>query len=204
MKRCVVIYFLIISACNLPALDDVQTETETVAVTIPGGMVRATDSLLRLENGVWYYRSQPFSGTIVSFFESGQIKTTQSFYKGIEEGAYAGFYPDGSKEAWRWYHKGEKDSVHRGWWPNGNLRFEYHFDNGNYQGDYKEWYASGAALKHIVYANGKELSGRGWRANGRIYMSFEVRNGRMYGLINPNLCYSLKDEKGAFSASVPE
>jgi hypothetical protein len=35
-------------------------------------------------------------------------------------------------------------------------------------------------------------------------MSFEVRNGRLYGLVNPNLCYSLINERGEYVRSVPE
>ncbi len=112
------------------------------------------------------------------------------------------FYENGNKEACRYYHAGEKDSVHRGWWLNGQPRFEYHFRKGEYNGDFKEWYASGKPYKHIIYASGKEQSGKGWRENGKFYMNFVMREGRLYGLVNPNLCYSLKNEKGEYINSL--
>jgi hypothetical protein len=193
----------IISACKRPAPQGMQVMENKEPISIPGVTVIATDTLLTINNGNWYYAQQLYSGSVISFFPSGRIKTRQRFYEGKEEGASICFYEDGSIDAWRWYHMGEKDSVNKGWWPNGNARFEYHFENGIYEGDFKEWYESGSPLKHIVYKNGKEVSGRGWRANGKMYMSFEVRNGRMYGLINPNLCYSLQNERGEFVTTVP-
>lgn len=170
---------------------------------IPAKTVNNTDTALHLVNGAWYYRQAPFSGTLCKRYASGVIQSTQQYYQGREEGLYLSFYEDGSKEACRYYHKGEKDSVHTGWWPNGNLRYEYHFSNGIYEGDFKEWYVSGKPLKHIIYKNGKEQSGKGWRENGKPYMSFVMKDGRLYGQINPNLCYSLSNGKGEFRQSVP-
>lgn len=57
-------------------------------------------------------------------------------------------------------------------------------------------------LKYIVYQNGIAQTGKGWRENGKLYMSFVVRDGRLYGLINPNLCYSLKNERGEYVVSI--
>ena len=119
----------------------------------------------------------------------------------MEEGVLTSFYENGMKDSRRFYHNGEKDSINQGWWINGNPRFEYHFKNGVYEGDFKEWYASGKLMKHIIYHNGKEQNGKGWRENGKVYMSFVMRDGRLYGLINPNLCYSLKNERGEYVAS---
>jgi hypothetical protein len=56
----------------------------------------------------------------------------------------------------------------------------------------------------VYYEKGQEKRGQGWRENGKLYMSFEVRNGRMYGQGNPNLCYSLQNEQGEFIRSVKE
>lgn len=192
-KACLI--FFVAAACNNRAGQKTQIENDPV---IPAIVVTAKDSSLQISNGVWYYRHEPYSGTIETFFASGSLQSRQSFFEGKEEGLLYTFYEDGSKDTRRFFRKGEKDSVHTGWWPNGKLRFEYHFENGIYQGDCKEWYESGQALKHIVYKDGKEQKGKGWRINGKPYMSFEVRDGRMYGLINPNLCYSLKNEKGEF------
>ncbi|MEN9684887.1 MAG: hypothetical protein RLZZ28_673 [Bacteroidota bacterium] len=163
----------------------------------------ATDTSLHLVNGIRYAGSDLLNGTIETYYASGGLKSRQSFAAGREEGEAVTYYEDGRPDAKRYFHLGEKDSVHTGWWPNGKRRFEYHFKEGMYEGSFKEWYASGKPLKEIHYGNGKEISGKGWRENGKPYMSFVVRGGRLYGLINPNLCYSLKNEKGEFIASVP-
>ena len=167
---------------------------------IPDFVVMSTDRSLSLNNGTWYYQQKLFSGTMETRFPSGILKTRQTFLDGKEEGLLTTYYEDGQKDSQRFYHKGEKDSINRGWWANGNPRFEYHFKDGVYEGDFKEWYSSGKPLKHIIYKDGKEQSGKGWRENGKVYMSFVMRDGRLYGLINPNLCYSLKNERGEYVA----
>ncbi len=171
---------------------------------IPYVVVNANDTALALQNGVWYYQKQPFSGIIETRFVSGVVRSRQSFYNGKEEGVIDAWYEDGTRESQRYYRNGEKDSINQGWWPNGKQRYAYQFSNGEYEGDFKEWYASGKPLKHIIYHKGKEQSGTGWRENGKIYMRFVMRDGRLYGLINPNLCYSLQNQKGEFRESVSQ
>lgn len=171
---------------------------------IPALTVNRSDTGLRLDNGVWFYKGRPFSGTMQTRYVSGQLRLSQQFYAGKEEGLMQSYYENGNRQAQRFYRSGEKDSIHRGWWLNGQLQYEYHYRNGAYDGDFKEWYSSGKASRHIVYQQGKEQWGKGWRENGKPYMSFVMRDGRLYGLINPNLCYSLKNEKGEYVENSPE
>lgn len=175
-----------------------QAPVQKMAITIPDVVIRSTDSALQLVNGVLFHHRQPFSGSVATYFPGGTLKASQSFFAGKEEGLLTSFYENGSKDTRRFYHNGEKDSINEGWWPNGNHRFAYHFRNGSYEGSFEEWYESGKPYKHIMYHDGKEQSGQGWRENGKVYMSFVARDGRLYGLINPNLCYSLKNERGEY------
>lgn len=171
---------------------------------IPAITVRSDDPLLVLQNGAWYYGQRPFSGTIETFFaSSGSLKSRQGFSAGKEEGLQEMYYENGVMDNRRFFRNGEKDSVHTGWWPDGRLRFEYHFANGEYEGSFREWYQNGQLYKHIIYHEGKEQQGKGWRINGKSYMSFTVKNGRVYGLINPNLCYTLKNERGEYIETTP-
>ena len=50
----------------------------------------------------------------------------------------------------------------------------------------------------IQYKDGKEIGGNGWRNNGKTYMNFIVKDGRRYGLVNAQLCYSVKNERGEY------
>ena len=205
MKLLLIISIIIVIACNYGKpgqQSNSSVREEAVYPVIPDFVVKSTDTLLQLVNGVLHYRQQLFNGWRETFFPSGTLKSRQSFYQGKEEGLLSSFYENGNQDARRFYRNGEKDSINMGWWINGNPRFEYHFKNGTYQGDFKEWYVSGKPLKHIIYDNGTEQTGTGWRENGKVYMSFVVRNGRLYGLINPNLCYSLKNERGEYVANI--
>ena len=199
MKAVFPVVLMILFACN-----DAQQKSmhEDRKIIIPSLTVDAEDKLLSLQNGVWFYRGRKFSGTMQAFYETGRIKSVQSFYEGREEGWMNSFYENGARDAHRYYHNGEKDGVNEGWWVNGNRRFEYHFRNGAYEGSFTEWYINGRTAKYIWYHQGKEQLGRGWRENGKSYMSFVVKDGRLYGQINPNLCYSLKRERGEFVANV--
>jgi hypothetical protein len=174
---------------------------DAVAVQIPAVRLNISNALLRVVNGVQYLGDSLFSGTIESFFPSGTPETSRSFYQGRQEGWSVTYYPNGNRADLRYYHLGEKDSVHTGWWENGQLRFRYHFSHGNYDGLSNEWYRSGKLLKEIVYVNGNDVSGKGWRENGKPFMNFIMRNGRRYGLMNGQLCYSLKNEKGLYRPS---
>ena len=157
--------------------------------------IEANDPNLLLVNGTWFYpKEKPLTGVIKDHYADGTLKFLYRLDHGKQQGFSETWHPDGKSESLRWYSKGEKDSVHTGWWLNGNKKFEYHFNNGNYHGLFTEWYQSGKIIQEIIYDNGKEVSGKGWRENGKLYMSFVVKNGRRYGLFNANLCYSLSKE----------
>ncbi len=200
MKNIIFITIIIFCSCN-GSSNQMQRQQAFKHIVIPSIKILQTDSSLHFKNGFCFYGDTLFSGTIEEYFTSHQLKSSQSFYKGKEEGCSYSFYEDGKQESKRYFHLGEKDSINLGWWSNGNLRFEYHFNNGIYDGDYKEWYFSGKALKYLLYKNGEELSGKGWRENGKLFMNYVMKDNRRYGLMNSQLCYSLKNEKGEFVKS---
>jgi antitoxin component YwqK of YwqJK toxin-antitoxin module len=158
-------------------------------------VINYIDKNLQLVNGIWLLRSQPFSGEIKEMYPTGNIKSLIKIVDGKQEGIIQTFYETGKIESIRYYKNGEKDGENTGWWPNGNKKFEYHFTNGVYNGLFTEWYIDGHMIQQIVYVNGKDIEGKGWRDDGKVYMSFVVKDGRRYGLMNSNLCYSLNRER---------
>jgi antitoxin component YwqK of YwqJK toxin-antitoxin module len=203
IRKCL-IACIVFAGCQATGQREHAFHNESVRPAIPDEVIRSDDPLLTLRNGVWYYNQQPFSGIIETFFQSsGSLKSRQCFYRGREEGLLEMYYENGMIDNRRFFRNGEQDSIHTGWWPDGRLRFEYHFANGLYEGSYKEWYQNGQLYKHILYRAGKEQEGKGWRINGKPYMSFRVKNGRMFGLVNPNLCYTLKNERGEYVETRP-
>lgn len=110
-------------------------------------------------------------------------------------------YPSGKIRWKREYRHGLKDGLHLGWWENGRKMFEYHFRKDVYHGAFREWYADGRPAKEMHYERGAEAGlQRAWRANGTLYANYEARDGRLYGVINARLCYSVKDGRGVYTA----
>ena len=165
---------------------------------IPSATIHLPDTAFTIQNGVGIYHLKPFSGTLVEHYDSMHIKSSIQYFDGKQEGTELTYFANGQKEAMRFYTAGEKDSIHTGWWPNSNKRFEYHFSNGAYDGNFTEWFEGGKLGKEIVYKKGQELSGKGWRENGKLYMSYVMKDGRRYGLVNAQLCYTLKNERGEY------
>jgi antitoxin component YwqK of YwqJK toxin-antitoxin module len=189
------IYIVLMIAC---VSDQPMVAKEVVRAVIPSVGIMADDSKLKLVNGLWYYADTLFSGHVHAFHANGNMQRMQGYYSGKEEGLLMTWFPDGQKESERYFVNGEKEGVHKGWWENGQQRFEYHFSNGQYEGDFREWSVNGTMAKHIEYKDGKEQRGKAWRENGKVYMSFEVRGSRRYGMMNAKPCYTLRNEKGEY------
>lgn len=200
MKCSYYIFFLLIIACSS---EPQPLVAERQVPMIPAIDIRVDDPRLMFKNGRWYYNDSLFSGYVHAFYPNGNKQRIQAFYDGKEEGQLMTWFQDGQKESERYFINGEKEGLHKGWWENGQQRFEYHFKNGIYDGDFKEWFSTGAEFKHIEYKNGVEIRGKGWRENGKLYMSYEVKGNRRYGLMNAQPCYTLKNEKGQY-IEVPE
>ena len=195
MKWCTGIYAFLMIACTS---DQPAVVRHLAAPVIPAVGIVDGDAKLKLVNGLFYYADTLFSGHIHAFHANGNMQRMQSYFAGKEEGLLVTWFADGQKESERFFTGGEKDSIHRGWWENGQQRFEYHFSNGKYNGHFREWSVNGALVKHIEYKDGKEVRGKAWRENGKVYMSFEMRGTRRYGLMNAKPCYTLRNEKGVY------
>lgn len=195
MKWYTTIYVCLMIAC---VSDRPPVLQKREAPVIPAISVRANDPAIKLVNGYWYYDDSVFSGQVHAFHENGSMQRTQSYFAGKEEGWVITWFTGGQKESERYFEEGEKEGVHRGWWENGQRRFEYHFVKGQYDADFREWSVNGAIAKHIEYKDGKELRGKAWRENGKVYMNFEIKGSRRYGLMNAKPCYTLRTEKGEY------
>lgn len=194
MKWHLTIFVFLLIACKG---NQQQVKKKLHPVIPPVGVV-ADDPRLKLVNGLMYYADTLFSGHLHAFYANGTMQRMQGYYKGKEESMLMTWFDNGQKESERYFVEGEKDSVHKGWWENGQLRFEYHFSNGRYDGDFREWSLNGRLAKHIEYRDGNEIRGKAWRENGKVYMSFEMKGSRRYGLMNAKPCYTLRNEKGEY------
>ncbi len=190
-QKTIIIQWLFIAFMLLSCQDNgTRTVAEPLSILSP-------DSSLHLINGVLFYGETLFNGQLREIWPNGKLKAIRHMANGKEQGLSETYYSNGERESSRWYVNGEKDGLHTGWWENGQKKYEYHFKNGNYDSTFTEWYQSGNLIQRVMYANGKELYGKGWRENGKLYMNFIMKDGRRYGMNNSNLCYGLKDEQVA-------
>jgi antitoxin component YwqK of YwqJK toxin-antitoxin module len=108
---------------------------------------------------------------------------------------------------YRWYDNGRLESVrpfrgdkkvgrHRTFWPDGTPRLDARYVDDAYDGEYRSWYSSGqpSELRHFV--EGRE-SGRqqAWTPTGVLYLNYEARNGRHYGLMNARPCLAIHEAR---------
>jgi antitoxin component YwqK of YwqJK toxin-antitoxin module len=153
---------------------------------------------LQLKNGVLFYKSDLFSGSISSFDQVNQTKNTSTYLKGKKNGEETKFFLNDLIAERRFYTNGLKTGIHQGFWNNGDLKFEFHFNKkGEYHGTVKEWYQNNQIFKAFNYKNGKEVgSQKMWQSNGNIRANYVVKNKERFGLIGLKKCYSvnIKDQ----------
>ncbi|MFK7957743.1 MAG: hypothetical protein AB8B96_16710, partial [Lysobacterales bacterium] len=60
------------------------------------------------------------------------------------------------------------------------------------------WYEDGKKFKVSRFNMGQPLGlQQAWRKNGKLFRNFEMRNGRLYGLNNANLCLDLEGDEAS-------
>ena len=87
------------------------------------------------------------------------------------------------------YRDGRKVGRHVSYWAGGGKRVETFYNGDVIEGEYRAWHANGrlAELKH--YVNGHQAGmQQAWTDRGELFLNFEVRNGRHYGLVNSRPC----------------
>lgn len=165
-------------------------EEQAVASTqVPVPEVSIHDKALKRRAGKWLYKGMPFTGTLISRYQNGKLRTQVSVTGGYWDGWYRAWYPDGSIQEERQYNRGLKAGHHWGCWENGRQKFSYEFAAGRYHGAVKEWYPDGSPYRHFNYKKGREAGAQKlWRANGQYQANYVVRNNRRYGLTGLKLC----------------
>ena len=83
-------------------------------------------------------------------------------------------------------------------WSDGHLRSEVTYRDDAYDGEYRTYYASGAPYELRHYTSGHEDGlQQSWTESGTLYLNYEVRSGRRYGLVNASPCNTVADGSAA-------
>ena len=174
---------------------NIKTNTKLVfeasKIEIPRLEIQKKDSLLsKNQKGLLLYKSQPFSGFLISTNQENVLTEKVGYYDGLKEGNAFTFFESGKIASERPYKSGKKHGIHKSWYENGQQRFEYTFVDGKSVGNHKVWYEDGSLFKDFHYKNGKPFgSQKVWRNDGKYRANYVIReNGKKYGLTGIKRC----------------
>ena len=159
--------------------------------------VEVEKELLKLNvvEGRWYYAGAPFNGYLVETYENGQIAEKTGFFHGKREGPSLKWYKGGKLFSQKNYVSNRLEGTSKTWWPNGQQSSESNYTNRQRHGYQKKWYPNGQITSITHFNLGKEEGlQQAWLKTGKLYVNYEAKNGRFFGLRRSNLCYQLKDE----------
>jgi antitoxin component YwqK of YwqJK toxin-antitoxin module len=163
---------------------------------IPTDTISSRDSILRLDNGIYFYNNKPFSGFIKEVYENEALKSIGSYYQGMQHGITRTFYRNGKARDSRSYKENVGYGRHVGYWENGNMKFDFTYYFDRREGIQKQWYKSGSPYAFLNFRGDREHGMQhAWRENGKPYINYEAKDGIRYGLQKSALCYTLKDEE---------
>lgn len=139
--------------------------------------------------GVWRLAGRPFSGLLLERDPSGVVRMAVPLVEGLPDGREWRWYDDGSLESVRQYANGHKVGFHRGWWRGGRRQFEADLRDDGFHGRYRAWHAHGRLSDVRTFVEGREDGvQQSWTADGVLFLNYEVRNGRRYGMVNAKPC----------------
>lgn len=79
-------------------------------------------------------------------------------------------------------------------WPNGHLKSDATYTDDAYDGEVRTWYENGAPYELRHYRSGHEEGvQQSWTDAGVLYLNYEVRDGRRFGLVNASPCNAVGD-----------
>lgn len=93
-------------------------------------------------------------------------------------------------------HPVDRHTWHRKLDERGRVRVEAEYRDGVPDGVYRSWYADGrlAEVRHYVKGHEQGLQ-QAWAPDGQLYINYEMRNGRRYGLVNAAPCLPVSSEE---------
>lgn len=126
---------------------------------------------------------------VLAAFALAVTQTASSEVPGHPDRAEHRYYRDGALESVRYYRADKKTGRHQSFWPNGKLRAAAWYADDAYQGEYRSFYESGRPYELRHFERGREAGlQQSWTEDGALFLNYEVRNGRRYGLVNARPC----------------
>ena len=146
--------------------------------------------------GNWYYKNQLFSGYAVKYYTNDSLQQKVGFLNGKKMGVAKTWFPNGVLRTKSYYQKNKLNGKSKSWWDNGTLASETFYIDGKTNGVAKKWYRDGTLAKLRNLVDNKEVGlQQAWLENGTLYVNYEAKNGRIFGMRRANSCYKLENEE---------
>lgn len=186
------LFILSFVECKETSKENIVEEKDIIVI---GFEVTKNELTLNQIEGKWYYKGEPFNGFSMKFHSNGNAEERLGFYNGKREGIAKRWSESGVLRVESFYKQNRLVGSYKSWWENGVLGQEAYYENGQVNGVAKEWYPSGQLAKERLLVAGKEEGlQKAWLKNGTLYVNYEAKNGRIFGMKRANSCYQLEDE----------
>lgn len=181
--------------CNQVSSSQVVIDKNT-PIVIDSMEVAKTQLVLNQITATWYLNNKPYNGYSLKFHANGVLEEKLGYYKGKRQGVAKRWSEIGALRVESFYHQNKLVGIYKSWWENGELAEESFYIDGSKQGEEKQWHDNGqlAKLRCLVDGNEQGMQ-QAWLKNGTLYVNYEAKNGRVFGLLRSNLCYQLENEK---------
>ena len=123
------------------------------------------------KRGDTYYKvnsEEPFSGSVINKYESGQNQMKGSLENGKDDGLVTIWYENGQMVIKGTYKDGKKDGLQIQWWDNGQKMYEGIDKDRKLDGLWTFWYENGQKLKEETYKDGELISKKEWNEDGSV------------------------------------
>jgi antitoxin component YwqK of YwqJK toxin-antitoxin module len=134
---------------------------------------------------ITYKHGKP-SGPVYDYYPSGALQGKGVMYSETPrkwQGLYTAYYETGQVRRTWMYEKGLREGATTGWYKNGRKKQEYVYRHDALEGTAGTWYENGVRADSTEYHNGKiDGFNVGWDEQGRMVYNIQYKDGRMNGL----------------------
>ena len=163
-------------ACNDSNYANNTEESEKLD-EISKNRVLASD--IKLEGGLYYYQSKPFTGVGFQMWNGRQVLVYETTYEdGKMHGPYKQYFPNGKLKMEQWYKNGFTEGPYKYFYESGQLKGECIINDGKRIG-VKEYYENGKLSSELPDENGLF---RSFFSNGQVKMEVNCIKGNKTGL----------------------
>lgn len=129
-----------------------------------------TKSQLEFKDGVYFSKTtnSPFTGVVFDFYSNGEMKSSESYKNGLNDGPLIVWNKDGKKVTEYNYKEGKRHGKLTKWFKNGNKMFELQFKDGKSSAPHIYFYPAGEKRDEMTYCENGDCYVKTWDKNGKL------------------------------------